>query len=140
MSMASTVRPWLWELLNFDCGIDEGRSAHCPTEEIVVSSFQVISESGALHQIKTISSACTVTSAAEDESIVLQVSQRRQGNRGYEYLTHYTDGTEDWVSAHEFIDDDGVTNLTWLNYADEDDLTAAFSSYTLDQLKVHSHC
>jgi hypothetical protein len=136
MSMASNVKPWLWELLDFKCGIDEGRLAFIPDPGIVIGSFKVISEAGNEHQIKTISSGCTLEEAEDQEDTVSSIVDRREVNGNAEYLTKFMDGHTDWLNAQSFIDDDGTTNLTWLHYVHADELKAAFESYTLSHLRV----
>src|SRR6185436_12646228 len=37
-------------------------------------------------------------------------------------FTHYSDGTTDWLQASQFIDGDGRTNISWLDFAAEADL------------------
>jgi hypothetical protein len=137
MSMVPTVKPWLWELLDFHCGIDTGRLAYFPNEDIVVSSFKVMSEAGNEHQIKTISSGCRLVTSGDEEEIVVQVRDRREGSDGsIEYLTDFRDGHSEWLLARDFIDDDGTTNLSWLSFVDSADLVTTFGDYTHQQLKV----
>ncbi len=141
MSMSSAVKPWLWEMLDWDCGLDQGRLASLP-ENIVVSSFKVMSETGTLHQIKTISSGCVVAPQGEvDEAVVRAVTARRETEeQQVEYATLFADGHFEWLLAAHFIDDDGTVNDAWLAFADRNDLHQAFGSYTLNQLKVRSEC
>lgn len=136
--MASTVKPWLWELLDWDCGLDEGRVAFIAKHNIVASSIKVMSETGTFHQIKTISTGCQVEVREEAEAIVLNVSARREVNDHFEYNTHFADGHCEWLIAPHFIDDDGTVNATWLSFVNKEDLSKAFGDYTLKQLKVPS--
>lgn len=137
MSMVPTVKPWLWELLDFGCGVDAGRLAYHPKEKIVVSSFKVLTDTGKEHQIKTISSGCEVEEVGNEEDIVVQVRDRRTGNDGqFEYLTDFLDGHSDWLLARDFIDDDGTTNLSWLSFVDDPDIRDAFGKFTHQQLRV----
>lgn len=140
MSMPATTKPWLWELLDFKCGIDEGRLALLPSDDVVVSSFKVLTESGNEHQIKTISSGCTLDEDPAEEDIVSKITDRRDGEDYVEFLTTFLDGHSDWLGARDFIDDDGVVNLTWLQFVNSEDLRAAFESYTHAQLKVLPNC
>jgi Transposase IS4 len=139
MSMSSVHKPWLWEMLDWGCGIDEGRTAYAPNTGIVVSSFKVETEKRTTHQIKTISSGCEVALPDEQEAFVLRVTDRRKspaaGNQ-FEYLAHFADGTSGWLHSQQFIDDDGTINISWLTFVDEDDLNIAFNSYTAEKLKV----
>jgi len=136
MSMSSNVKPWLWEMLDWDCAIDEGRVASIPGLGIVVSSFKVQTERGNLHQIKTISSAFQVVVPDDAETIVLKVSDRRKSRDQLEYFTHWSDGSTDWLPTSQFIDEDGTANTSWLDFANESDLISAFSAYSLNQLKA----
>ena len=138
MSMPSTTKPWLWELLDFGCGIDEGRLALLPLENIIVSSYKVLTETGNEHQIKTISSGCTLKVDSADEELVSLVTERRGSGAKSEYLTKFKDGHTEWLSAHSFIDDNGVVNLSWLQFVNSEELSAVFESYTHAQLKVTS--
>lgn len=137
MSMSSRVKPF-WELLDWDCGVGEGRAAYIPDQKIVISSFKVVSERGDWHQIKMISSACDVALAEVEEPLVLRVSDRRHQRGQSQYLTHFSDGTAEWLPPENFIDLDGKTNASWLSFADENDLTTAFSDFTLAELQVGS--
>lgn len=137
MSMVPTVKPWLWELLDYGCGVDEGRMASLPNDDLVISSFKVLTEAGNEHQIKTISSGCQLEPVADEEDIVAHVRDRREGNGGdTEYLTEFLDGHTDWLLARDFIDDDGTTNLAWLNFVESSDVEKAFTKFTHSELKV----
>lgn len=137
MSMPSQTKPWLWELLDWNCGVDEGRVAFSPASSVVVSSFKVLSETNTLHQIKTISSGCRLETGEAAEEAVVNVTDRRDNADGQrEYLTHFADGRTDWLLARDFIDADGTTNLSWLTFADGDDLNRAFESFTANELRV----
>lgn len=92
MSMPANTKAWLWELLDFKCGINEGRLAVLPDEDVVISSFKVLTESGHEHQIKTISSGCRLEEDPGEEEIVSRITQRRDGSHEVEYLTEFLDG------------------------------------------------
>jgi hypothetical protein len=137
LSMPSQTKPWLWELLDWGCAVDEGRVAFSPASGIVVSSFKVMSETSTLHQIKTISSGCGLDAGEAGEEAVIAVADRRDNPEGQrEYLTRFADGRTDWLLARDFIDEDGTTNLTWLTFADDEDLQQAFGSFTANELRV----
>lgn len=138
MSMPGHAKAWLWELLDYKCGINEGRLAVLPVEGVVISSFKVLTESGHEHQIRTISSGCILEEDPAEEETISRIIQRRDGGHQLEYLTEFLDGHSEWLGARFFIDDDGVVNLAWLHFVNTDDLHAAFESYTLTQLKVPS--
>jgi hypothetical protein len=142
MSMASQVMPWLWEMLNWDCGLNQGRAALLPNRNIAIASFQVLSESGDWHQLKMISSAGKIERVDEEgtrEKVALKVENRRKDGGHLQYHAHFSDGSDDWLTADHFIDDDGTATLSWLSFADEEDLRSAFSSFTQAQLKVCHH-
>jgi hypothetical protein len=136
MSMASNVKSWLWEMLDWDCGIDEGRTAFLPDKNVLVTSFKVMSETQVEHQIKTISTGCEVEQDSEAQGIVLKVSARREAGDQFEYLAHFVGGQSEWLLARSFIGDDGTTNISWLTFAKEDDLKSAFETFTLAQLRA----
>jgi hypothetical protein len=46
------------------------------------------------------------------------------------------DGHTDWLLARDFIDDDGTTNLAWLNFVESSDVDKAFTKFTHSELKV----
>jgi hypothetical protein len=136
MSMSPVVTRWLWELLNWDCGVDEGRAAFTADRRVVVGSYQVISEAGNWHQIKFISSGFPPVREPAGEEVVEAVLDRRERGGMIEYYTRFADGTTKWLLPSQFIDEDGTCNLSWLNFVSKEDLEQAFSSYTLTELKV----
>jgi hypothetical protein len=136
MSMPATSLKGVWELLDFNCGIDEGRMAYIPNEGIVISSFKVLTESRETHVIKTISTGCEIEEDPGDEEEVNFILARREVNGVFEYQTEFKDGKRKWLPPQAFIDDDATVNLTWLHYAQEEDLLQVFKTYTQSQLKV----
>ncbi len=138
MSMPANTKPWMWSLLDFNCGIDEGRMAMLPKEGIVINSFKVLSETGTEHQIKTISSHCGVEAVGDDDEIIIKIIDRRIKDGVIEYQGEFVNGKNDWFSAREFIDPDGTVVFSWLEYVSVEDLTEAFSTYTQAQLRVRA--
>lgn len=137
MSMVPTVKPWLWELIDFGCGIDQGRLAELPQKNVVVSSFKVLSETGKEHQIKTISSGCSLSPPDEEEEVVVKVKSRRtRRDKNLEYETLFSGGRTRWLLPEDFIDPDGATSAAFLSFANASDLESAFKKYTLAQLRV----
>ena len=137
MSMPAQPNGWLWELLDFKCGIDQGRLALYSDTGIVVSSFKVLTESGEEHQIKTISSGCQLDGEEIEEDVVSSVRERRTNKDGaFEYLTDFANGRSDWRLSECFVGDDGIPTLAWLTFADASDLEAAYKKFTLNQLRV----
>lgn len=138
MSMSSNSLSGVWELLDFNCGVDEGRLAYLPGEDIIISSFKVMTDRRELYVIKTISSGCKLAEDPSEEEIVSSILCRREVNSTYEYQVEFKDGHREWLAPQAFIDDDGTVNLTWLHFAEADDLSRAFGSYTHAVLKVLS--
>lgn len=139
MSMAATVKPWLWELLDFKCGINEGRLAFLPDDNIVVSSFKVLTEAGKEHQIKTISSGCRLADACDAEEIVQKIVGRTTKENTTLYETQFMDGRTRFLTAQQFIDEDGTINLSWLSFVNDSEIENALEYFTLDELKVSTH-
>lgn len=136
MSMPATCEKAVWALLDWNCGLDAGRTAFIPETGLLVSSFKVMSESsGKEHQIKTIISGATCEREDSDEELVSAVTEKRQENDNTLYKAIFASGEHRWLSARDFIDADGVVNGAWLAFADADDLEAAFSSFTETELK-----
>ncbi len=103
----------------------------------MISSFNVLTEKGDEHQIKTISSGCVLQGLGEAEDLVLAAGHRSPNGDGhFEYLTHFADGNNDWRLAGSFISDDGSTNIAWLNFVSTEDLEVAFKKFTLTELRV----
>jgi hypothetical protein len=138
MSMPSNTLGNVWELLDFNCGIDEGRMAHIPAENIVISSFKVLTESRDTHVIKTISSGCSFDDEdeLEGEEVVRRILSRREVRGSFQYQTEFVNGKREWLTAGHFIDDNGTVNFAWLDFVNDDDLTRAFGLYTHANLKV----
>lgn len=137
MSMPATCEKPVWAMLDWRCGLDEGRTAIIPETGLLVSSFKVMSEgSGKEHQIKTIVSGATCVPLVVDEDIVLSVVEKRQEGSKTLYKTLFASGEHRWLLARDFIDDDGTVNDQWLTFVDLNDLREAFSSFTEAKLKV----
>jgi len=75
MSMPSNTRKWLWSTLDRGCGIDSGRTAWNPATGLLVNSFKVVSETGKIHQIKTIATGFSVEAPDEEEVAITSVPQ-----------------------------------------------------------------
>jgi hypothetical protein len=138
MSALQVRKDWLWELLDWKCGINEGRAAFLPQQNIVIGSFKLQNENGGYHQLKIISSGCQVDVNPDAEAVVLKVSARRESSDGFEYLTHFADGQTEWLPMQHFMDDDGTTNIAWLNFIEKEDLEEELRNFTLNKLKVPS--
>lgn len=77
MSMPSNTKKWLWGALDRSCGIDCGRTAWNPDTGLLVSSFKVISETGKVHQIKTLASGFHITPPEDSEICISAVTASR---------------------------------------------------------------
>ena len=138
MSMSSRVETWLWEMLGWGCGIDQGRTAYCPESNLLVSAFTVLSETGKTHQIKTISTGFQVEQAPGSEDEVLAVKGRRLGPAQTTYLTCYADGSQSCLRFPAFFSDDGTVTSAFLSFCSRDDLEMGFKSYSAP--KLHDMC
>jgi len=138
MSASQAGKDWLWEMLDWKCGVNEGRAAFIPDKNIVVSSFKLQSENGDYHQLKIISSGCQVNVSPGAEEVVLKVTACRENDGRFEYCTHFADGQILWLPIEHFMDEDGTTNIAWLNYVKLEDLEEELWNFTLNRLKVPS--
>lgn len=136
MSMSSNIKPWLWELLDWNCSINQGRTAYIPAQNLLVSSFKVVSETNRIHQIKTISTGFQAQISDDDEEVVVKVVAKRKLGDTTEYRTKFANGQLEWLLSSAFISDDGTVNSTWLSFVDKSDIEEAFSQFTQAQLKV----
>jgi hypothetical protein len=136
MSMSSHVEPWLWQMLGWGCGINQGRTAHCPKSNLLVSAFTVLSETGKIHQIKTISTGFQVERAPGSEDVVLAIKERRLGPAQTTYLTRYADGSQSWLRFPAFFSDDGTVTSSFLSFCSREDLEMGFKAYSKRQLQA----
>jgi hypothetical protein len=77
MSMPANSRKWLWEALDYGCGIDSGRTAVVPGTNLLVNSFKVMSETGNLHQIKTICTGFDIQFPKLTEYLIVRIFDSR---------------------------------------------------------------
>lgn len=141
MSMSSKVEKSIWELLDFGCGLEAGRTAYMPHNGLLVSSFKVENEKKRkAHQIKTIISGATIIPppANEVEEEVLDILQKRNANGKYEYQVLFASGAIEWLSPERFIDDNGTICECWLLHASEAELESSLHSFTQRQLSVRN--
>lgn len=137
MSMSSKVESDLWPLLNYGCGLEQGRAAINVDTGMIFSSYQVMSKDKKKpHQVKLIMTGSEFRLAAGAEEIVTAVTERRQSQNKFEYNATFITGAHHFLSAKEFIDLTGEINEAWLSFCDKEDLLAAFKSYTKSQLRV----
>jgi len=138
MSMSSTVYPWLWELLDYRCGINQGRVAYIPTNGVVVASYVVKTNSDEIRQLKIISSACKVEDPeGEDSAVVVKVSDSKVLPEGkIEFLAHFSDGDTAWMTPRELIGVDGNVDISLLEFVTDEDLTLALKEFTRSELQV----
>lgn len=141
MSMPTNCEKAVWELLDWNCGLDAGRTAFIPESGLIVSSYKVVSESTQKeHQIKTIMSGATITQPNSDEETVLQVLARKEEDGIFKYQARFVSGELHWLPARDFVDVEGVVSDAWLTFAKEVDLETVLSSFTALQLKVDIAC
>jgi len=138
MSMSSNVRPWLWEMMDFGCGVDEGRTLFIPETTTLLSILKVVStNSNNLHTIKTISTGWTPRLKPAKEFVIVKVIDRHQApSREPEYLGVDEYGDEYWISFRDFISADGTATAAWLEYASVEDLKQDYSRFKCSKLKV----
>lgn len=140
MSMPANVESCVWQLLNWNCGLNAGRSAYIPESGVIVNSFKVLSESTQKeHQIKTIMSGAEISPPDNGEEVVLKVLERQEKNGKFVYKTKFASGEIRLLKARDFIDDSGDINAAWLGFAKADDLEAAIASFTESKLKLCPH-
>lgn len=137
--MASNVKPWLWEMLVTDCGIDEGRSVYVPESGLLISAFQVVTERNTTHVIKTLASGFSFSDRrdpADLEVTVLRVeSQRETDNGELEFLAVMENGSREWLGSRAFFSDDGTVTESFLSTAGSDVLARCLELYSLAALK-----
>jgi hypothetical protein len=139
MSMMDNKKPWLWSLLKWVCPLESGRVALCPIEgsdaQFLASIYRTQSDSGKMIDIRTVSSAFSLTPPAFDGDTVVSVGQRRAlRDNDFEYWTTWTDGDETWQRAASFMDPDGTFVYVWLKQAGPEDIRAALKDLTQDEL------
>lgn len=136
MSMSSITGQWMWELLGYNCGVDEGRTAYSAERDLLVSIFKVINAKKKVIQIRTIMSGCVVKRPERKEFIVQKVISKRRQGKHLEYETKLAGYPVEWLPPSSFISDNGTVNQQWLNFAEDDDLLEAFMSFTHKKLQV----
>lgn len=140
MSVPATTKPFLWELLSWQCPLDCGRTAFIPESGILVSAFKALKENGKdFHVIKTIMSGASIGEFDAQEEAVTAVTDKRQEDDGTVlYKTTFASGEVQWLPASSFINDDGTVTDVWLAFASEGEVRSAFAPFTESQLKVCS--
>lgn len=138
-SMAPNHRPWLWEMMAWECDLDSGRTALLPIldgrEHALASVFHVKSETDKIIDIRTLTTGFAWTRPESAEWTVAKIGQRRISADGiFEYETFWGDGSVTWQQARSFMDDDGKFTIAWLEKAVAEDLQEALVDLTADQL------
>lgn len=138
-SMAENKKPWLWDLLSYQCPLEAGRTALLPMDgtddHFLASLYRTKSDSGKTIDIRTITSAFDFAKPENPEDEVESVVERRVNGLGlFEYRTNWTDGSTTWQQARSFMDDDGTFNFNWLEKAEDVDVQAAVTDLTADEL------
>lgn len=138
-SMAPNHKPWLWEMLAWECNIDSGRTVLLPIldgrEHVLASVFHVKSETDKIIDIRTMTSGFDWTRPGSAESTVVKIDQRRiNGDGTFEYETFWGEGSVTWEQARSFMDDDGKFTIAWLEKAGAEDVKDALVELTADEL------
>jgi hypothetical protein len=85
-SMAPNHKPWLWEMLAWECDIDSGRTVLLPIldgrEHALASVFHVKSETDKLIDIRTMTTGFSWTRSESAEWTVSKIGQRRTNDDG----------------------------------------------------------
>lgn len=133
-SMPSNVRPRLWECLEYELGLNHGRTVIDPSTNIIYSAMLLQNDKKETVLLKTAVTGATL--GAEQEPRVLSVEGRRNKRQGgFEYRAKLSDGTTEWLEPSSFISDDGTINIEWLAKVGDEDLRAYFSSLTKEKLE-----
>ena len=137
--MPSNTKKWLWKMLTFGCGIDEGRSAVLP-DGTLYSAFQVMSETGKEHIIKSLGTGFTLADSRNPddiESTVVRVEKQDLDDEGNPiFLTVFENNAREWLSGDSFISDDGTINDSFLDFTDLQTLQAVISTYPPTKVKT----
>jgi Transposase IS4 len=138
-SMSSKERPWLWDMLSWQCPLDAGRVALLPMEtpdhHILASCYHVLSESGKIIDIRTATTGFGWEKPDILEPRVSKIGEHRLDPNGlFEYETHWADGDITWQHSSSFMDSDGTFTDIWLEQAKEDDIADALGDLTAEQL------
>lgn len=137
--MSAVAKKWLWEMLSYDLGIDEGRTVLEPASGLLVSAFQVLSEhNNKSHLIKTIATGFEVTqNDVGDELVVIRVAERQYDadEKQWLYLAHLEGGKREWFTCQQFFSDDGTVTDSFLDFASAEDIDASVDTFTIAQLK-----
>jgi len=138
-SMAPNHKPWLWEMLAWECDIDSGRTVLLPIldgrEHALASVFHVKSETDKIIDIRTMTTGFGWTRPASAEWTVAKIGQRRTNANGvFEYETFWGEGSVTWQQARSFMDDDGKFTIAWLEKASAEDVKDALVDLTADEL------
>jgi hypothetical protein len=85
MSIADKDSEWLWEMLRYDCPLNQGRTAQLSIEDrvVVASLYRVKKESGKFKDILTATSAFSFEDQVHAEPLVRSVGKRRVNEHGY---------------------------------------------------------
>lgn len=139
MSMAENKQAWFWNLLAYECPLESGRVALRPFEDrsghYLASIFRTQTESGKMIDIRTITSAFGYEAPDLVDDTVVAVGERKEVATGkFEYSTTWADGDVTWQKAPSFMDPDGTFVYVWLRTAKAEDIKAALSESTADQL------
>jgi len=123
--MAYNAKRWLWNMLDHDCGIEEGRVAYWKERNALLSSYkvfvsnssnvlicQVVNEKGKVLVIRTMTSGVSVIppSPDDDNFDVLEICEHRlvgnihESGLHYEYKVLWRDGSKTWEGESSFVE------------------------------------
>lgn len=137
MSMPSTHKPWLWEMLRWKCPVDSGRIALLPVgaHHVLVSLYHVASTSGEYTDLIHATTAFSWQPPPSIERVVRSVDARTSDGL---YPTTWGDGSTSNQPAKNFVNIKGVFNIEFLRNAGPEDVRAAIAHYKVAELKTMS--
>lgn len=140
-SMSSNQKSWLWDLLQFECPLECGRTAVLPMadsgDRLLASLYYAKTPKGKAIHIRTATSAFIIKEDENPEVKVASVGERRTSSQGqFEYKTDWADGDTTWENASSFVDRDGTINSIWREKANDEDFRAAFDDFSKEELQT----
>jgi Transposase IS4 len=140
-SMPSNENKWLWDLLLHDCPIEQGRCAIVPYSDgqnsFLVSAFRTMNEKHKVIDIYTASNGFGAQPPDEIEAVVTFVEGAQFDESGTRlYQTSWASGEVTMEPISSFMDEDGTFNDKWLSIAALDDVKAALTDKTNEQLHL----
>lgn len=137
MSMPSTHKPWLWDMLRWDCPVDSGRIALLPVgaRHVLASLYHVACKSGEYMDLIHATTAFSWQLPPSIERIVRSVGPRTSDGL---YPTTWGGGATTNQPASDFVNLKGVFNIEFLRNAGPEDVQEAIAHYNVAELKAIS--